>query len=187
MNSRKLGDWNVWRRRVALGAPRQESFSATEVAAIKDLPKKDELLADLNRLLLFAGQIGLIFVDLDNFKTVNDTMGHDAGDKCLEEGAQIIGSVVLHKGRLYRYASGDEFMVILPNVDESEATATAERIRKAIELQNIGGSVKVTASIGVIVAAEKVYASAEEILKAADDAMYKSKMKKNAVSLAARG
>jgi diguanylate cyclase (GGDEF)-like protein len=182
-----LGEWNVWRRRVALGAPRQQSFSATEVSVIKDLPKKDELLADLNRLLLLAGLIGVIFIDLDNFKTVNDTMGHDAGDKCLEEVAQIIGSVVLHKGRLYRYASGDEFMVILPNVDESEATATAERIRKAIELQNVGGSVKVTASIGAIVAAEKVYASAEEILKAADDAMYKSKLKKNAVSLAARG
>src|SRR5437667_8830244 len=166
-----LGDWNVWRRRVALGAPRQQSFSATEVAAINDLPKKDELLADLNRLLLLAAGIGVIFIDLDNFKTVNDTMGHDAGDKCLEEVARIIGSVVLHKGRLYRYASGDEFMVVLPNVNESEAAATAERIRKAIELQNVGGSVPVTASIGVIVAAEKVYGSAEEILKAADEEM----------------
>ncbi len=182
-----LGDWNVWRRRVALGPAHQKSFSATEVTALKELPKKDDLLADLNRLLLLAGQIGVIFVDLDNFKNVNDTMGHDAGDKCLEEVAQVIGSVVLHKGRVYRYANGDEFMVILPNVDESEAAATAERIRKAIELQNVGGSVKVTASIGVIVAAEKVYASAEEIVKAADDAMYKSKLKKNAVSLAARG
>ena len=182
-----LGDWNVWRSRLGLGAPRQQSFSATEVAALKDLPKKDDLLADLNRLLLSPGEMGVIFIDLDNFKNVNDTMSHDAGDKCLEEVAQVIGSVVLHKGRLYRYASGDEFMVILPNVDESEARATAERIRKAIELQNVGGSVRVTASIGVIVAAEKVYASAEEILKAADDAMYKSKLKKNAVSLAARG
>src|SRR6266853_949646 len=44
-----LGDWNVWRRRVALGAPRRHSFSATEVVALNDLPKKDELLADLNR------------------------------------------------------------------------------------------------------------------------------------------
>jgi len=182
-----LGDWNVWRRRVALGAPRQQSFSATEVAALKELPKKDDLLTDLNRLLLLPGQIGVIFIDQDNFKTVNDTKGHDAGDKCLEEVARIIGSVVLHKGRLYRYASEVEFMVVLPNVNESEAAATAERIRKAIELQNVGGSVPVTASIGVIVAAEKVYGSAEEILKAADEEMYKSKQKKNAVSLAARG
>lgn len=182
-----LGDWNVWRRRLGLGAPRQQSFSATEIAAINDLPRKDELLADLNRLLPLLNQIGVIFIDLDNFKTVNDAMGHDAGDKCLEEVARIIGLVALHKGRLYRYASGDEFMVILPNVDESEAAATAERIRKAIELQNVGGSVKVTASIGVIAATEKVYTSAEHLLKAADEAMYKSKLKKNAVSLAARG
>ena len=106
-------------------------------------------------MLLLPGQIGVIFIDQDNFKTVNDTKGHDAGDKCLEEVARIIGSVVLHKGRLYRYASGDEFMVVLPNVNESEAAATAERIRKAIELQNVGGSVPVTASIGVIVAARR--------------------------------
>ncbi len=49
-----LGDWNVWRRRVALGAPRQQSFSATEVAALKELPKKDDLLTDLNLLATFA-------------------------------------------------------------------------------------------------------------------------------------
>jgi diguanylate cyclase (GGDEF)-like protein len=182
-----LGEWKVWRSRLALGAPRQQSFSATEVAAIKDLPKKDDLLADLNRLLVLPGQIGVIFIDLDNFKTVNDTLGHNAGDKCIEQAAQVIGSVVLHKGRLYRYASGDEFMVVLPNVDESEAAATAERIRKAVELQNIGGPVKVTASIGAVVAAEQVYASADQILKAADDEMYQSKKekKKNAVSLLA--
>ena len=49
-----LGDWNVWRRRAALGAPRQQSFSATEVAALKELPKKDDLLTDLNLLATFA-------------------------------------------------------------------------------------------------------------------------------------
>jgi diguanylate cyclase (GGDEF)-like protein len=179
-----LGDWNVWRSRVALGAPRQQSFSATEVKAIKDLPKKDELLADLNRLLLLAGQVGIIFIDLDNFKTVNDTLGHDAGDKCLEQVAQVIGSVVLHKGRAYRYASGDEFMAVLPNVDEVEVMATAERIRKTIELQNPGDSIRVTSSVGVILATEKAYRSGEEVLKAANQAMYESKLTKNTVSLA---
>lgn len=162
-----LGDWNVWRGRVALGTPRQQSFSASEVTSIEKLSKKDELLADLSHLLL-CGQIGVIFIDLDNFKTVNDTMGHDEGDKCLERVAQIIGSVVLHKGRAYRYASGDEFMMVLPNVDEAEVSASAERIRRTIELENPGSSVKVTASIGVILASAKSYNSAEEVLKAAD-------------------
>src|SRR4029077_12952876 len=182
-----LGDWNVWRTRLGIGEPRQQSFSATEVAALKDLPKKDDLLTDLNRLLLLPEEIGVVFIDLDNFKTVNDTMGHDAGDKCIEKVAQIVGSIVLHKGRLYRYASGDEFIVVLPNVDKSEAAATAERIRENIESQNVGGSVKVTASIGVIGAVRQVYKSAEEILKAADGEMYKSKQQKNVVSLTASG
>jgi diguanylate cyclase (GGDEF)-like protein len=179
-----LGDWNVWRGRVSLGTLRQQSFSASEVTPIEKLSKKDELLADLNRLLPLSGQIGVIFIDLDNFKAVNDTMGHDAGDNCLERVAKIIGSVVLHKGRAYRYASGDEFMVVLPNVDEAEALASAERIRRTIELENPGGSVKVTASIGVILASAKSYNSAEEVLKAADQAMYESKLKKNTVSFA---
>jgi len=102
-------------------------------------------------------------------------------DKCLDPIAKIVGSAVLHKGRLYRYASGDEFMVILPNVEEAEATATAERIRRTIEAENSGETVRVTASIGVVVASKTTYKSSDVVLKAADTAMYEAKKTKNAV------
>lgn len=178
-----LNEWKVWCARISLGEPPQESFAINKVPTVKELPQKDDLLVDLDRLLQTCAQIGVLFIDLDNFKAVNDTMGHDEGDKCLEQVAQIIGSAVLHKGRVYRYANGDEFIVLLPNLDEAEATATAERIRRAIDLWLPGGSVKVTASIGVIIAVKPVYKSAEEAMKAADRAMYEAKVEKNAVRI----
>lgn len=79
----------------------------------------------------------VIFIDLDHFKTLNDTCGHPAGDKCLERIAEIIGAIALHRGRLYRYG-GDEFAVVLPNTDDAEARATAERIRRTIDAENPG-------------------------------------------------
>jgi diguanylate cyclase (GGDEF)-like protein len=181
-HDRALNEWKVWRAQVGLGAPPQKPFAIDKLPTVNEMPQKDDLLHDLDRLMQTHAQ-GVLFIDLDNFKAVNDTMGHDEGDKCLEHVAQIIGSVVLHKGRVYRYASGDEFMVVLPNCDEMESTATAERIRKAIDFENPGGSVKVTASIGVIVATGNSYKSAEEVLKAVDRTMYKAKLKRNALSI----
>lgn len=183
-HDRVLNEWKVWRARVGLSELGLVSFGISKVPMAKELPQKSNLLADLARLLESHTGIAVLFVDLDNFKVVNDTLGHAEGDKCLERVIQIVGSAVLYKGRMYRYASGDEFIVLLPNFDEAEATATAERIRTAIEDQNPGGPVKVTASIGGVISTGEKYNSAEEALEAADHAMYKAKVKKNAVHLA---
>lgn len=182
-HDRVLSDWKVWRTRVGLAGV-QQAFSANRLQELHELPLKQDLLNDLNRLLdTELGGIAVLFIDLDNFKTLNDTAGHPAGDKCLERIARIVGSAVLHKGRLYRYASGDEFMVILPNVDQAEAASTAERIRRTVETENPGETVQVTASIGVVVGCKTTYASSDEVLKAADNAMYEAKKRKNAVSV----
>ena len=183
-HDRVLNEWKVWRARVSLGANRHETLPIGKVLSAGEMPRKDDLLADLGRMRTTCQQTGLLFIDLDNFKSVNDRMGHDEGDRCLEQVAQIISAAVLHKGRPYRYASGDEFMVVLPNVEEAEAVATAERIRRSLDEENPGGAVKVTASIGVLVDVEKVYESAEEALRAADKAMYEAKLKKNSVFVA---
>ena len=159
----------------------REAFAVERAPALEKLPHKKDLLADLGRLLSTGQQVALVFIDLDNFKAVNDALNHDEGDRCLETVAHIIGSAIAHKGRPYRYAEGDEFMAVLPNFDEAEAVATAERIRKTIDADNPGGSVKVTASIGVVVAAQETHKTAEEALKAADEAMYNAKRTKNSV------
>ena len=125
--------------------------------------------------------ISLVFIDLDNFKAVNDAFGHPEGTKCLERVAEIIGSIATGKGRLYRYG-GDEFAVLLKNFSTDEAVATAERIRLNIDIANLGGTVRVTASIGVA-SSEQGDSGPEELLDMADKAAYASKNSgKNRVS-----
>jgi len=181
-HDRVLADWQVWRTEVGL-AGAGPSFSASSRALnLSELPRREGLLDDLRHLLNNEPTgAAVIFIDLDHFKALNDTCGHPSGDKCLERIAEIIGTVVLHKGRLYRYG-GDEFAVILPNTDDAESRATAERIRRTIDAENPGGAVKVTASIGAVVADKARYKTAEDTVKAADEAMYAAKQKRNAVS-----
>ncbi len=131
----------------------------TGPSAIADLPTQAQFKADLAAKM--GRQIGLVFVDLDNFKTVNDTDGHPAG------------GCIAGKGKLYRYG-GDEFVVILENADVCEAAATAERIRQSIEAAKPGGAIEVTASLGVASSDQTVH-DAEKLLEAADRATYLSK------------
>lgn len=144
----------------------------TAPKAIADLPKQPEFKADLSEAV--QRQIALVFIDLDNFKAVNDTKGHQAGDECLAKVAETIGGVITGKGKLYRYG-GDEFAVILRNADVDEAAATGERIRSAIRAAQPGGDIEVTASIGVAASDQAGRRDAEMLLKAADDATYASK------------
>jgi diguanylate cyclase (GGDEF)-like protein len=149
---------------------------------ISDLPKKEKLIADVGSFLTRKAGIALLVIDLDHFKTVNDTKGHQEGDACLERVVKTIGSVLGRKGILYRWG-GDEFAVSLPDFSTIEAHATAERIRSAMEQAKPGIDLPVTTSIGVSGNDQMTNASAEELLEAADKAMYMSKQQgKNRVT-----
>ena len=76
--------------------------------------------------------MAILYLDLDGFKEVNDTLGHAAGNECLIQVARTMASAVLNKGKLYR-PGGDEFVVLLPNFSSEEAASTAERIRATID------------------------------------------------------
>jgi len=142
--------------------------------SLRRLPDKPALLRDTDNYSKDAKPIGLIFVDLDGFKSVNDSLGHQSGDKCLEKVVETIGTAIAGKGRLYRYG-GDEFVVLLPNFLIAEATATAERIRASIDAADPGSPIKITASIGIASSDQPKLRTAEELIKAADEAMYVSK------------
>lgn len=142
--------------------------------SLRQLPDKVALLRDVDNYSKNAKTISLIFVDLDGFKSVNDTLGHQSGDKCLEKVVEIMGAAIAGKGRLYRYG-GDEFVVLLPNFLTPEATATAERIRAAIDVADPSSPIKVTASVGIASSDQPKLRTAEELVKAADEAMYISK------------
>jgi diguanylate cyclase (GGDEF)-like protein len=164
-----------------------DSAASTEVDAfipseLAQIPGKTQLLSDLTKKLVAHELVAVMFADLDGFKQVNDTLGHDEGDECLKRVVEIIGSVIVNKGKLYR-PGGDEFVVAFPNFNRHEAAATAERIRAAIDKDNPGGKMKVTASIGVADSESIAAVDATALFKIADAAMYMAKEETNRVAI----
>jgi diguanylate cyclase (GGDEF)-like protein len=140
-----------------------------------NLPTKDALLEVLRDSLDREELCTVLMIDLDNFKLVNDINGHPAGDACLDSVVSTVADVVGRKGQIYRWGSGDEFAVLLPDFSTNEAKATAERIRSSVEYSKPGGDIAVSTSIGVCGTDLTASKSAEEILDLADKAMYESK------------
>lgn len=121
--------------------------------------------------------LSVLFIDLDGFKDVNTNHGHLAGSKALVEAASIVKRSARETDVVARFG-GDEFSVILPDTGRDGAVSVAERIRDRFRafrfLQSDGLALRVTASIGVATLPD-VAGSAEELLRAADKAMYKVK------------
>ena len=123
--------------------------------------------------------ISLVMLDIDNFKEINDTYGHDAGDQALKAIADIISSCARNSDIVARYG-GEEFGVVLPQTEPANAVIFAERARTAIEQSvfNIktGVEVNLTLSLGVAGASSKCGAiDPKELISAADKALYKAK------------
>lgn len=120
--------------------------------------------------------LSLIIYDLDFFKKVNDTHGHNAGDFILKESAQIAKSVIRKDDILGRFG-GEEFCVILPNTDGPTAHELAERIRKKIESHLFSfedKQIQQTISMGIAEIAGSVN-SAQTLMEIADQKLYQSK------------
>jgi diguanylate cyclase (GGDEF)-like protein len=137
------------------------------------LERAEALLAGCRDRNLSAA---VLLLDLDRFKSINDTFGHDVGDGVLRATARTF-SEVLRKGDLFGRVGGEEFACCLPNTSPLEAIAVAERLRAAISklcLMSPGGAICVTASVGVASTNRDGYDFAE-LMKAADAALYEAK------------
>lgn len=152
-----------------LGGSRQR-----QKLSLSTLPNKANFESHITEELKKGTELALIFIDLDHFKSVNDTQGHQAGDTCLEKAIQTMGAAIGSKGTLYRWG-GDEFAVCLPDFSTEEAKATAERIRQSIENSKAGGAIAVTASVGVCATDQVATTLPQDFIKNADEAMYSSK------------
>jgi diguanylate cyclase (GGDEF)-like protein/PAS domain S-box-containing protein len=122
-------------------------------------------------------QGALLLLDLDQFKQVNDTLGHHAGDRLLVAVARVLGEGV-RPGDILARLGGDEFALLLPQADTREATHVAQAIIRVLQLQPVvlaGESRRVTASIGIAMFDAAAEVSAESALVQADVAMYDAK------------
>jgi two-component system cell cycle response regulator len=121
--------------------------------------------------------VACVMVDLDRFKSVNDTYGHQAGDAVLRQLAQILKQEAREIDRVGRYG-GEEFMLLLPGTVLDAAVTFAERVRKEVEGHTFtfeGGSLRRTASFGVSAVPHPKIADCEALVRAADDALYVAK------------
>jgi diguanylate cyclase (GGDEF)-like protein/PAS domain S-box-containing protein len=122
-----------------------------------------------------AGGLACLFLDLDNFKVVNDSLGHTAGDELLVEVASRLRTTV-RPGDLVARFGGDEFVVVCENVDEEGVVALAGRVSEALARpMRLGGvDIRPYASVGVTVQTAE-HAAADELIRDCDIAMYQAK------------
>lgn len=122
--------------------------------------------------------ISICMTDIDRFKLVNDTYGHDVGDEILREFAARIRSTVRGADLACRYG-GEEFVVVMPDTSMELATSVAERLRAIIEdkpfhVRSIDRELSITASLG-IATSSGAFGAPDELLKQADRALYEAK------------
>jgi diguanylate cyclase (GGDEF)-like protein len=131
---------------------------------------------EVERSRRYSRELALLLYDIDHFKKVNDTFGHQAGDIVLRELAKLVHAQ-LRKNDLEGRVGGEEFAILLPETSISEAVVLAERIREIIESVaiNIGEtSLHITASFGVA-SVEEADISLDSVYKRADSALYEAK------------
>ncbi len=146
-----------------------------------------ELLnAELEKAQRRNYKVAVVFVDLDNFKLVNDAYGHEFGDKLLSTLAQVIRESFRREDTVARYG-GDEFVALLPYVDAEKACAVARRVVERLISTSVrapdGKLVAVSCSVGIAVYPDHAL-SANDLLFLADRMMYKAKLSgKNRIAL----
>ncbi|OUR74604.1 hypothetical protein A9Q78_00265 [Methylophaga sp. 41_12_T18] len=119
--------------------------------------------------------LSLILIDIDKFKTVNDTYGHDAGDVVLKNLADIISANIRPLNVASRWG-GEEFVILLPNTNAKDAKIVAERLRNSVEKSVVvyeNTEINVTITLGCTTSTDNN--SLNELLLAADTALYKGK------------
>jgi len=146
--------------------------------ALTGLPNRryfDEYLGLLARRRRADDRVGVLMIDIDRFKKLNDTFGHAVGDHVLREVAQAIASAV-REGDVPARFGGEEFVVLLRNPGPRVAIEVGERVRRAVadlDLRRLGVP-KVSVSVGVAVADEPE-ADLGEVIDDADRALYRAK------------
>jgi diguanylate cyclase (GGDEF)-like protein len=188
----QAADVNEYARRLDTAYKDLESTSAQ----LKEFSFKDEVTGLYNRRFFsirleeevsryrrFNHPVSVVLLDLDGFKAVNDELGHAAGDETLRAMADILLKQSRGINVICRYG-GDEFAVLLVETSKSGARLYADRIRYVLSTWTFAHGRRVTASFGIASLPEDVAPAADELIRAADEALYAAKRAgKNRVSV----
>jgi len=188
----QASDVNEYARRLDTAYKELESTSAQ----LKEFSFKDEVTGLYNRRFFsirleeevsryrrFNHPVSVVLLDLDGFKAVNDDLGHGAGDETLRAMAEILLKQSRGINVICRYG-GDEFAVLLVETSKSGARLYADRIRYVLSTWTFAHGRRVTASFGIASLPEDVAPAADELIRAADEALYAAKRAgKNRVSM----
>jgi len=146
---------------------------------------QDQIATEWRRAMRLQLPISIVLLDIDHFKTINDSAGHPAGDRVICRIAQIIEKRVRRAGDTVCRFGGEEFAMILPSTDQASGSLLGESIRREIEAAAIshpghpeGEPRTVTVSVGVATVCTKadlINYSADDIVAKADDALYVAK------------
>lgn len=131
----------------------------------------EELEMRINQALIYHSPLSIVLLDIDYFKKVNDNNGHQYGDIVLKKVANSISESIREIDSVGRYG-GEEFLVVLPNTEKSNAITIAERIREAVERLNFSEKVHVTISGGIAVLSGETIV---ELINKADKKLYEAK------------
>lgn len=170
------------------GAAEMERFATTD--SMTSLHNRRHFMilaeAELERFQRYQRPLSLLIFDIDHFKFINDTLGHDAGDRAIAHVAELARADKRPSDILGRIG-GDEFVMLLPETDIAQASVVADRLREKVAgspLGQRGAEMKMTISVGVAGATLSMPGVAA-LLKLADDALYRAKfLGRNQVSLA---
>jgi diguanylate cyclase (GGDEF)-like protein len=135
----------------------------------------DIIETEINRSVRTGSVFSLVMIDIDKFKKINDTYGHQIGDQVLRTFAAVIRSILRKTDFCGRYG-GEEFLVVLTQTDLQAANVFAERIRECVEnsfFPDLGPNSRVTVSLGL--AQHRMEENVEKTISRADDALYRAK------------
>lgn len=133
---------------------------------------------ELKRAYREKSHIGLLLLDIDHFKKLNDNFGHQFGDLCLKTGASLIKENVRRPGDVVARYGGEEFVILLPNTDKQGSKSIARQILSTFNQTKIESdrqSVTITVSVGVVALVPSNDDTPDSVLKRADELLYRAK------------